>query len=547
MKRISRSLILSGFFIMLMICFSANFAASETAYDVEDDTPPQEQAQQGVVSLDFKDADLKDVLKVFSQQSGLNFVAAKSVEDKKITLYMSNVMVEDALRTLLEANNLGLQQSPNSNILIVKENPTPPVETITRIYRLKYYSGMGSNMGESAFSGKGGEQQNKGVLLDAVIKPLLSQYGSMVNYINLLIITDVPDRFKLIDEIISELDKPIPEVMIEVELIETTADFLENLGVQWNQKFAQFTGGSYTTAFPLGSFKNGREIDTTGPEFNYGLIDASVMGWLLDMLQTDTNTKFLSKPRILCQDKEWAEIKVTENKIVSVKTTINGTGADAQTQTEVERMEVGTILRIIPSINKEEGFVSMLIEPEISRPTNSAFKDTDGTNFIDPQKRSMRTVVMVRDGETVAVGGFITTDDETTKSKVPWIGDIPIIGALFRHNTTDRVDKELLIFITPKIVNPVNRVNLWMQDSIKKKEQSKTPEDSGLVQSSEEVSPQQESAQAGETSDQTSASGSDTSVQGAKVEINDLSFREQEGMGDVKVQPASPNVMNVAK
>ncbi|MCM8813672.1 MAG: type II and III secretion system protein [Candidatus Omnitrophica bacterium] len=198
-----------------------------------------------------------------------------------------------------------------------------------------------------------------------------------------------------------------------------------------------------------------------GADFSYGLVDARTLTFILNLMETDASTKFLAKPRILVQDRESAEIKVTADQIVSLKTTVNNQGASTVIQTEVERMEVGTILRLIPVINEQEGFVSMLLEPSVSRPILSAFTDPAGVNtFIDPQKRSLRTVVMVRDGETVAVGGFITTEDEEKKTKIPWLGDIPVVGAAFRHQKTQKVDKELLIFITPKIVRAVRTVDM---------------------------------------------------------------------------------------
>ncbi len=469
MKRISLRIVMLVFFLgsISLIC-GVNVFAQES-YEIEDDVGVGDDSKEGLVSLDFKDADLKDVLKVFSQQSGLNFVADRNIEDKLITLYMNEVTVEDALKTLLDANNLGLRQNPGSNILIVRQKPTQPIETVTRIYKIQYHH-ANANPGEYMLGEKAGSKDsgdNGGGDWNEILEPLLSEFGTVISYANILIITDVPGRFKLIDQVISEIDKPVPEVMIEVELIETTADFLKNLGVKWSKELAKFTGGSRVTPLP---FTPWEDVHTYGEgklirmpdsgHFGYGLISSTALTWILEMLQTDTNTKFLSKPRILVQDREWAEIKVTEDKVVSVVTIVT----DDEIKTYVERMEVGTILRLVALINEEEGYVSILLEPSISRPTESKFTDTNGTSFIDPQVRSMRTVVMAKSGETVAIGGFITTEDEETRTKVPWLGDIPLFGALFRHSSIDRVDKELLIFITPRIVSITEKMEMWRTD-----------------------------------------------------------------------------------
>ncbi|MBU1087830.1 MAG: hypothetical protein KKD05_09990 [Candidatus Omnitrophica bacterium] len=476
MKRIFAILIMLGLnlaFLMSIHQPSFVFAQAQTEYAIEDDLDIAETDDEGLVSLDFKDADLKDVLKVFSQQSGLNFVAAKNIEDRAITLYMNDVLVEDALKTLLDANNLGLQQNPGSNILIVNAKPTLPIQTITRVYKIRYYHGNVSPGSYLLTEGKKNETKSAGGW-SGIIKPLLSEFGVVIDYTNILIITDVPDRFKLIDQVIGEIDRPIPEVMLEVELIETTSNYLKSIGMKWGKEMMSFVGAETITSFPFTSERTRKATGFTtlltpladdGAFFNYGLLSSRAMQWVMEMLQTDSNTKFLAKPRILVQDREWAEIKVTANQIVSLETTIDAESGD--TTTKVERMEVGTILRLVPIINVEEGFVSILLEPSISRPVDSVFGNADG-QFVDPHARSMRTVVMSRDGETIAIGGFITTEDQETKTKVPWLGDLPLFGALFRHTANDRVDKELLIFVTPRIVNPSEKVEMWMSDSFNK-------------------------------------------------------------------------------
>ncbi|MCP4649322.1 MAG: hypothetical protein GY853_04455 [PVC group bacterium] len=470
MKRIFRLLVFVLCLCLIGVLTPLPMLLAQATYEIEDDADISESELEddGLVSLDFKDANLKDVLKVFSQQSGLNFVATQNIQDRPVTLYMEEVKVENALQALLASNNLGLEQSPGSNIIIVKAQPVPPVQTKTKVYKMRYFHGNVSP-GQYLMQ-KGSVAQGSGMNWEAIIRPLLSEVGTLVNYANLLVITDVPARFKLIDQVIAEIDRPIPEVMLEVELIETTSDFLKDVGVKWGKEFAKFTGPSTISSMPYAHWKKpgneGYMLPSSmadGTRFQYGLMSSAGLSFLLEMLESDTSTKFLSKPRILCQDREWAEIKITANQIVSIKTTVTET----TTETEVERMEVGTILRIVPLINEEEGFVSLLLEPSISRPKDSPFTAPaamGGANYVDPQKRSMRTTVMIRDGDTVAVGGFITTEDQESSTKVPWLGDIPLFGMFFRHKSIDRIDKELMIFITPKIIRPTDRMEMWVDN-----------------------------------------------------------------------------------
>ncbi|MFH1459826.1 MAG: hypothetical protein ABIG64_05575 [Candidatus Omnitrophota bacterium] len=534
--------------LIVCLCLAGFFSASaelgytQNTYEIEDDVEANEEIQEGLVSLDFKDANLKDVLKVFSQQSGLNFVAAKSIEDRQITLYMNDVLVEDALNALLDSNNLGIYQSPGSNILIVRPKPTQPIETITRVYKIRYYFGNitpGATLTAASTGGEQSQGREQSFGWRPIINPLLSEYGKCVPYMNLLIITDVPERFKLIDEVISEIDKPVAEVMIEVELIETTADFLKDLGVKWGKEMARYYGPKRITSIPFTPWKNREYAEVSpilgkplgadtdyGSYFSYGLMDATGLSWILEMLQTDTNTKFLAKPRILCQDREWAQLKVTADQIVSLTTRRND---DGSVDISVNRMEVGTILKLVPMINEEEGFVSLLIEPKISRPKESTFTSSEGTHFIDPQERSMRTVVMAKSGTTIVVGGFITTEDEEVKTKIPWLGDIPFFGALFRHTTSDRVDKELLIFITPKIVNPVQTMDYWHQQIETQKDAVIKDQKTVIIDALKE----------GDQSPAVSA-GNDSAPKNAAVP-KELSFREQEDL-ELNLTLNNPNL-----
>ena len=554
MKRISL-LLLFMLCVYLSLLFSSEYSSfAQTGYEIEDDLVAESFKEQDLVSLDFKDADLKDVLKVFSQQSGLNFIASKDIEQRQITLYMNDVLIEDALKTLLEANNLTLKQNPGSNILIVKPLPALPIETITRVYRIRYYHGSVGQVGQKVFADEASEKTpGAGPSTgdwDAILRPLLSEYGNLVNHMNLIIITDVPERFKLIEEVINEIDRPIAEVMIEVELIETTADFLESLGVQWGQELLRYQGPATATPFPFTKWEkrhNFNPADATAvsiagdSDFAYGLMSSSNLSWILEMLETDTSTKFLSKPRILCQDREWAEIKVTADQIVSIKTTRNATSGDLET--EVERMEVGTTLKLVPIINDREGFVSLLLEPAISRPVVSRFSSPNKISYIDPNERSLRTVVMVQDGETLAIGGFITTEDQKTTTKVPWLGDIPLIGAFFRHNETTKIDKELLIFITPKIIKASDKVKMWVEDTGSDEEEPK------IVSLEEEIPVLKEKTQK-KRIEQKSKNENLESVS-APVNDNNMNFREQENFEEVKIgltlKDSSSEVVDLVK
>ena len=132
----------------------------------------------------------------------------------------------------------------------------------------------------------------------------------------------------------------------------------------------------------------------------------------------------------------------------------------------------------------------------------------------------MRTVVMAKSGETIAIGGFITTEDEKTSTKVPWLGDIPLLGSLFRHSSTDRVDKELLIFITPRIVTITDKMEMWRNELAEEQEKA-------TVVENKEMATKPSAAEGQEV-----VTGSDKS---SKMVEEKLPFREQEELGNLNI------------
>jgi len=401
-----------------------------------------------LISMDFKDANLKTVLKVFSQQSGLNFVASQNVKDRTVTIFFDNVAVEDALSHIINANNLVYEQEPGSKIFIVKESGKPELETITKIYELKYTQLISS-------STKEGVDMEAEII--SVMEGVVSENGKVIadKRSNSLIVTDVPSQFVIIENVLSNLDVRTPQVMIEVEMIETTTTIADKLGVMWGASgtLAEYSGPATSTIWPLrgtfGKNEGGEGITTVG---NFSLTS---MQATLKAILSDKDTRILARPRVLTLNSETAEININSNDAIQTSTeyTYPETGPTTST-TEFTRADEderpGISLKVTPTISKD-GFITMTIEPKLITKTLSDLS-TNSDTIYDLHFRTAMVKVMVSDGETVVIGGLISRDKEELTNKVPFLGDIPFLGAMFRYKTTDEVDKELLIFITPHIV-----------------------------------------------------------------------------------------------
>ena len=186
-----------------------------------------------------------------------------------------------------------------------------------------------------------------------------------------------------------------------------------------------------------------------------------------DFIKQNLDAKTLARPKIMTLNNETAEIKIATNEVISINTTNNGTGSVVQTTTSAERVETGVMLRVTPQINTDTGEITMYINPRVIDASASSFAD-----FKDPEERSTKSTVRIKDGETVVIGGLIRNDKSVTLTKVPILGDIPVLGALFRQKSTDKNrERELLVFITPHIIKTpdlktmqIQKLNLPMRE-----------------------------------------------------------------------------------
>lgn len=440
------------------------------------------------ISMDFKDASLKDILKVFSIQSGLNFIASEAVQDRKITLYLDNVPLAKSMGKLFKANNLSYELDKGSNIFIVKDWGKLAVDTVTKVFYLKHATVFSSSLmteitdnlkssstdsgtqsSSSATSGSSTTKTSSGSSSDSgstkgvdsgitsVVKKLLSPTGSVIEDFrtNSLIVTDTPDRMAVVDNVIKSLDVPISQVMLEVEMLDVSKNSIDRMGIKWTDVMtssmfeAALTGAKVGSGFPIPNFISSNFAKTK--TFTSGSLDFSQLTWkvFFDYIKQQSDTKVLARPRILTLDNETAQINITTNEAIGSITTTQGQGTASTTTTSAERVKTGVSLRVTPQINPETSEITMFIMPSVKDASTSTFN----TSFKDPEERSTKSVVRVKDGETVIIGGLIRKDRSETITKMPILGDIPLIGALFRHKYKDKdKDRELLVFITPRII-----------------------------------------------------------------------------------------------
>ncbi|MFC1703629.1 secretin and TonB N-terminal domain-containing protein [Candidatus Omnitrophota bacterium] len=445
-----------SFFIISCLYFGA-FLDSSFAYDNFD---YDEYSKH--ISMDFKDASLKDVLKIFSQQSGMNFIASDAIKDRTVTIYLDNVPVEKALESILSANNLSYEIKKGEKIFIVRELGRTDEKTITKIFYLKYATTTISRLNRQIAEGL--TDQDEGYELTVIpsgikeaVEEILSPVGRLVEdpRTSSLIITDVASRFPIIESTIASLDIPTPQVLIEVEMLDASRNLVDKLGVKLGEEPFSWSGPTHTSFWPFDESSAERNaLDSEDPISSYtvGTLDLTGFTAVLNILKRDSTTRYLARPRLLTLSNETAEIKITTDEAIGLKTTTQSSEGTAQQTQEAERAETGVSLRVTPQVNHATGEITMFIEPTVSEArTGGTF---GGTTFKDPEERGTKSVVRVKNGQTVVIGGLLRTQLSQAITKVPFLGDVPLMGAMFRHkDKTQDDDRELIVFITPHIMD----------------------------------------------------------------------------------------------
>jgi type IV pilus assembly protein PilQ len=451
-----------GFFVSILL-FCACFGRLQAQQDLL-----FSQAQP-TISMDFQDARLKDILKIFSIQSGLNFIASEGVQDRQVTLYMNNVPIQEAMDKIFKANNLSYELDEEASIFIVKDWGKPGIETITKVFTLKY-RGVPSARLETEKNTLLAASAVVGADIVSSLRQVISAQGKITEdpKTNSLIITDIPSSFPRIEKIIASLDLPQLQVMLDVEILDVSKDTIDKMGFEYgenpltlNVHGSKYYFGSIATRGAAGAFTLGHTIAQT-----------------LSYLKTQTDTKYLARPRLLTLNNESAQIKITKDEIVgknpimgtSTTGAVTITGYNYIRSTSLTGLSEGTgiFLRVTPQINPETNEITLVINPKSSITSPSAIgTDEFGGQQLDAEIRETKSIVKIRDGETVVLGGLIHSDKQITRKKLPILGDIPILGLLFRHkNQTKDLDRELIVFITPRIVRDTNTGTAYTKKAV---------------------------------------------------------------------------------
>lgn len=373
------------------------------------------------VTLQFRDANLRMVFEALSRTTGLNVILDRDVRaDLKTTIFVKDASVEDTVDLILLQNQLE-KRTLNANTLFVYP-ATPAKQKEYQDLQVRTFQVTNADV----------------KYLQTVLKTVLKvKEVSVDERTNTLVIRDTPDAVAVATKVIQAHDVPDAEVMLEVEVLEVSRDRLSNLGLELPTSFTVATPSSAGTIGALRALK-------------FNDLTASALSATANFQLQDTDANLLASPRIRARNKEKARILIGD-RVPTITNTVTpvATGTPVVTGT-VQYQEVGLKLEFEPQVYSDEE-VGIKISLEVSSIAKE-FTDSQGGRSYQIGTRNAQTSLRLRDGETQILGGLISDQDRNTSAKVPGLGHLPVVGALFGNNNGTRSKSELVLAITPRIL-----------------------------------------------------------------------------------------------
>ncbi len=404
--------------------------------------PPPAAGETRLVSVDFKDADIRQVLRVISLKSGVDIVAGADVEGL-VSIKLTNVPWEQAMDILLRT--YGFTYERKGNIVRVMTLDALEQEALaTEVFPLSYATAKD---------------------VPDVIQEMLSERGRVKfdERTNTVIVTDVPSTLFQIKEVVARLDQRTPQVLIESRIVETKLEKTENLGIDWSDSVSMSqTATSFGSSFPfpadttLGGLGNRFLASpvTKSNTVSLGTLTGPAMSLTLNALKQRTNTKVISNPTLTVLNNQEAKIHIGDEYPIPTFSVDPSTGRT--TVSGFQTKTIGTVLTVSPHVNPSQEIVVDL-KPEVITPVANVTFDVGGGNSVSLPRFSTQTVttqVRILDGHTIAIGGLIKETKVKQATRVPVLGDIPVVGLLFTNNrefdgsSGPTLQQDLLIFLT---------------------------------------------------------------------------------------------------
>jgi type IV pilus assembly protein PilQ len=380
------------------------------------------------MTIDVQGADIKTVLRSISEFSGVNIVAGPDVEGP-VVIHLKNVPWKEALDTILKSQGYGWRddygiirvapieqlQEDEVKAVTVERKKEEMQPLVSEVIKLNYLNAQEVKMAMNKMvTGRGNVEQEKGT--------------------NSVVVTDVPTRTRRIIDMIKQMDIRLSQVEIVAKMVDVDHEATRELGVNWAALNLQLGGQA------AGDIVTGQRLLDPFSTVRVGTVQSwGDLNLIIEALEKDNKANIVSNPRITTADNQEARIMVGKEIPLIV--------SDEAGNPITELKKIGVILRVTPHVNSDQT-ITMDLHPELSDLSQQA--TVQGGVIITLQEADTR--VVVRDGETAVIGGLISEAETSLRTGVPGLKDVPLLGPLFRYESKTTKKRELIIFVTPKIV-----------------------------------------------------------------------------------------------
>ncbi len=508
----------------------------------------EKKAQIKLASCNFNNANIRDVITYLTDLSGINIVLDETAitEPMNVTVHLKDFTVVDALEVVLRTK--GLSYRIEENLIWISNRANLSNEDLaTKIYKLSYglgslttfttfdtvttpsaiksneigvtgipYMGVRSTVSTNEgvlppsneigllppttllatmegvkIGGAGGVAGNVTVTMKDVIVSCVSwPEGSRIfqdNRTSTLIIRNTPSNHAIIEKILSELDVPPLQIMIEAKFVEIDATDLKNIGINWTPQISG-SGAARPSTFPFERSTSGGDYlplsesssdfppdpgagfpYATANDFTFGVLDFSQFQVVMNALETDSRSNLLSAPKVTTINGQEAVIKVVREYIYPTSydtqsAEYNASGVKVKdsttTPSNFKTRDIGIILKVTPVVGEDEKTINLTLTPEVSEIGEWKNYGTASAPIEQPffDSRRATTSLVINNGDTIVMGGLIKEDHTKEENKVPLLGDIPLLGGIFKRSYDRKEKRNLMIFVTAYLLPPKEKI-----------------------------------------------------------------------------------------
>lgn len=369
------------------------------------------------VTLEFRDAPLKNVFEALSRAAGLNFVFDKDVRSEaKVTLFLRQTLVDEALRVILSTQQLGAKLLNDNTVLVfpgTQQKQRDLLDTVTRSFYLV-----------------NADPKQAQTLIRTIAK---TRDVFVDERLNMLVVRDTPEVMRIVERLVENLDVPDPEVMLELEVLEVSAKDVDQLGLSWPSTASYGVPDSVAAITSLTDLR----WSTANPLA------------LATLKATRGATNLLANPKIRARNREKAKILLGEKLPVFTTTSTANVGVTSS----VSYIDVGLKLDIEPQVQLD-GDVTMKVALEVSSVTDKTTRN-DGSLAYQVGTRQASTTLRLRDGETQVLAGLLNDSESRSATGIPGLIDVPLLRHLFGTVSNTRDKTEVVLLVTPRVLRNI--------------------------------------------------------------------------------------------